>query len=520
MKKYNLFKILAAGFLLLTFNQSCTDLDEDLFSQVTEDNFFKTEEEFISALGAAYTSLRDYGGNGSIFSAQEVTSDEMVVPTRGNDWNDGGNWRALYLHTYGPETDNVRNTWPFLYGGVNACNRLIFQFENLEVEGKQAFISELKTLRALYYLWLMDIYGNVPIVDRFDVPDGFAPKNNTRAEVFAFVERELVQNIPNLSKDVDQSTYARMNFYAGQAVLANLYLNSEVYTGKAEWAKAVTACNEIINSGKYSLESNYFANFNTNNSSSKEFIFAIPYDRVFFGGFALPAMTLHYLSQETFNLTFQPWNGFCSLQEFYESYEDGDLRKGKPNTLAGPSGVRGNFLVGPQFSSGGVLLKDNDASAAADPDPVLNFNPVINQIQPNAYREAGARVGKFEFALGATQDLDNDFPVFRYADILLIKAEALWRQNAADAQALALVNQIRARAGVAPFTNLTADNLLAERGREMFAELKRRTDLIRFGKYNDARWSKPADPSKHVNIYPIPRAQLDANKSLVQNPGY
>ncbi|MFN7119090.1 MAG: RagB/SusD family nutrient uptake outer membrane protein, partial [Saprospiraceae bacterium] len=196
------------------------------------------------------------------------------------------------------------------------------------------------------------------------------------------------------------------------------------------------------------------------------------------------------------------------------------LRKGKPNTLAGPSGVRGNFLVGPQFSSGGQLLRDNDASAAADPDPVLTFTPRINEIAPNAFREAGARIGKFEFALGSTPDLDNDFPVFRYADILLIKAEALWRQNPADAQALALVNQIRSRAGVAPFTTLTADNLLAERGREMFAELKRRTDLIRFGKFNDARWAKPRDPSTHVNIYPIPRAQLDANKSLKQNPGY
>ncbi|MFN7117994.1 MAG: RagB/SusD family nutrient uptake outer membrane protein, partial [Saprospiraceae bacterium] len=251
MRLYNYLKVLATLLLVASFNQSCTDLDEELFSQVTEDNFFKTEEEFISALGAAYTSLRGYGGNGSIFSAQEVTSDEIVVPTRGNDWNDGGNWRALYLHTYGPETDNVRDTWPFLYGGVNACNRLIFQFQNLDVAGKDAFVSELKALRALYYMWLLDIYGNVPIVDRFDVPDGFAPANNTRAEVYAFVERELVQNLPNLSKNVDQSTYGRMNYYAAQAVLANLYLNAQVYTGKAEWAKAAAAADEIINSGKY-----------------------------------------------------------------------------------------------------------------------------------------------------------------------------------------------------------------------------------------------------------------------------
>jgi hypothetical protein len=520
MKRYNFSKILVTLALLVTFNQSCTDLDEELFSQVTEDSFFKTQEEFISALGVAYTSMSGYANAGGIFAAQEVTSDEVVVPTRGSDWNDGGNWRAVYLHTYGPETDVIRNTWPFLFSGVNTCNRLIFQFQTLDVEGKDAFIAELRALRALYYLWLMDIYGNVPIVDRFDVPAGFAPTNNTRAEVYAFIEKELTETVGLLSKNRDASTYGRINYYAAQAILANLYLNAQVYTGKAEWAKAVTACNEIINSGKYSLAGNYFDNFNANNSNSPEFIFAIPYDRVFYRGFNMPAMTLHYLSQQTYNLTFQPWNGFCSLEEFYNSYENTDLRKGRPNTDAGPSGVRGNFLVGPQFSSTGAKLIDTDKSAAADPNPELNFTPRINEIQPNAFREAGARIGKFEFISGATENLDNDFPVFRYADILLIKAEALWRQNAGSTEALALVNQIRTRAGVTPFTSLTADNLLAERGREMFAEVKRRTDLIRFGKYNDARWSKPADPSPHVNIFPIPRNQLDANKSLKQNPGY
>jgi len=520
MKTYNILKFLAAALLFVTLNQSCTDLEEELFSQVTSENFFKTEEEFVSALGAAYTSLNSYGGNGNMYSLQEVTSDEMVVPTRGNDWNDGGHWRRLHTHKYNSEDPIISNGWPFLYGGVNNCNRLIFQFENLEVEGKEAFISELKSLRALYYWWLLDTYGNVPIIDRFDVPDDFQPANNTRQEVYTFIESDLLANVDNLSRAVDQSTYARINYYAAQAILANLYLNAEVYTGKAEWSKAAAACDEIINSGNYSLATNYFDNFSANNAASPEFIFAIPYDEVFLGGFNLPMMTLHYLSQETYNLTAQPWNGFCSLEEFYNSYEDGDLRKGRPNTLEGPSGVPGNFLVGPQFSSGGELLMDNDASAAADPDPVLNFTPEINELEPNAFREAGARVGKFEYELGATSNLNNDFPIFRYADILLIKAEALWRQNPSDPEALNLVNQIRERADVEPFTELTAENLLAERGREMFSEVKRRTDLIRFDRYNDAWWEKEVDPSDHVNLFPIPRAQLDANKSLTQNPGY
>jgi len=507
---------------MMPLGQSCTDLDEELFSQVTEENFFKTDEEFASALGAAYSSLNSYGGNGTIHPLQEVTSDEMVVPTRGQDWDDGGAWRRLHTHNYNLEENAVNGGWSFCFGGVNACNRLIFQFENLDIDEEQraAVVAELKTLRALYYLWLLDLYGRVPIVDRFDVPADFQPANNTRQEVFNFVESEVLSNLDNLSEEVGQSTYGRATKWVGHMILANLYLNAEVYTGKEEWAKAAEQANAVINSGNFSMAGNYFDNFNANNSGSPEFIMAIPYDEVFFQGFNLPMMTLHYASQATYNLTAQPWNGFCSLEEFYNSYEDGDIRKGVPNTESGPSGIRGNFLVGPQYSASGDRLNDSGAEAS-DPDgQPLTFTPAINELGPNALRQAGARIGKFEFELGATENLSNDFPIFRYTEALMIRAEALWRQNPGDGEALSLVNQIRERAGVAPFASLTEENLLAEHGREFFAEVKRRTALIRFGKYNDAWWEKPQDPSDHVNLFPIPRAQLDANKSLTQNPGY
>jgi len=524
MKKYNWLKLLCAGILFVSVNQSCTDLEEELFDQVTADNFFKTEEEFISALGAAYTSLGSFGGNANMYSLQEVTSDEVVVPTRGNDWNDGGEWRRLHTHTYNFEDPRIRDGWNFCFSGVNACNRLIFQFEGLEIDGKEAFLSELRVLRSLYYMWLLDTYGNVPIVEQFNVPDDFAPANGTdfqagRQAVYEFVERSVLDNLENLSRAVDQSTYARVNYYVGQMILAKLYLNAEVYTGKPEWEKAVAACNEIINSGQYSLTGNYFDNFNAANEGSSEFIFVIPYDRVFLQGFNLPAMTLHYTSTQTYNLTFQPWNGFCSLEEFYNSYEDGDVRKGVPNTEEGPSGIRGNFLVGPQFSAGGERLVDSGAEPE-DPDgPPLTFTPEINELQPRALRQSGARIGKFEFINGATQHLDNDFPVFRYADVLLMKAEALWRQNPSDPEALNLINQIRERADVDPFDSLDEDRLLAERGREMFSEVHRRTDLIRFGRYNDAWWEKPvSEPFR--NVFPIPRSAIDANQNLTQNPGY
>jgi hypothetical protein len=506
MKK-SIIKLSLAGLMVAAMAPACTDLEETVYSEVTPDQFFQSDEEFVSALGNAYTQLYGYGGNNNIFSLQGVTSDEMVVPTRGQDWDDGGHWRRLHTHEYQWEDPVINGGWTFCYGGINTCNRLIFQFENLDVEGADEFIGELRALRALYYYWLLDLYGNVPIVTDFDVPQDFAPANNTRQEVFNFVETELMETMSLLTRDVGGPAYGRVNYWTAQAILAKLYLNAEVYVGQNRLNDALTAVNEIINSGNYSLSVDYFDNFNADNSASPEFIFAIPYDEVFAQGFPMNMMTLHYQSQNTYNLQAQPWNGFASLQEFYDSYEDDDVRKN-------------NFLVGPQFSATGERLLDSGAEPS-DPDgPPLTFTPEINELGPQALRQAGARIGKWEFELGATQNMNNDLAVFRYADILLMKAEILFRQGQTGGEALALVNQLRERAGVEPFDVLTEDNLLAERGREMFAEHTRRTDLIRFGRYNDAWQFKPADPSDHVNIFPIPRPQIESNPNLSQNPGY
>ncbi len=225
-------------------------------------------------------------------------------------------------------------------------------------------------------------------------------------------------------------------------------------------------------------------------------------------------MTLHYVSQETFSLREQPWNGYCSLAEFYNSYDNTDKRKG----VSGNQKIRGNFLAGQQFKADGVTPGVDGSADDAD-GPNVFFTPEINAHFPNCQRQAGVRVGKFEFPQGSTTSLSTDFQIFRYADILLVKAEALWRKSAGDATALALVNQIRARAGQPAFASLTADNLLAERGREMFFEAWRRSDLIRFGKYNEARQWKPAS-ADCKQLWPIPRQQIDANKNLKQNPCY
>jgi len=514
-------KALLVAFFVVTFFPACTDLEEELFSEVTSDNFFQTEEELISALGGAYTSLYGYMGTTGVWAAQEVSSDEMVVPTRGPDWGDGGHWVRLHQQEWTAEDPTVNSTWGFLFGGVSATNRLIFQFEELQNPLTNAFIGELKGLRAIYYMWLLDLYGNVPIVTGFADVDP-APPTNSRQEVFNFVESELTDALDAVSSATDLSTYGRVNRNVVQTALARLYLNAEVYTGTARWSDAANAANAVINSGAYSLEADYFANFSADNSGSKEMIWAIPYDAVFAGGLNIVMQTLSYLNQDTYNLAEQPWNGWCTVEEFFNSYEDTDKRKGVANTEDGPSGVRGNFLWGPQWdASGSVRLQDAGTLASGvDPDGVpFTIRPEINELFPEAWREAGARNTKFEFELGGQPNMNNDFPLMRYSDILLMRAEAMWRMDNGSGEALALVNQMRDRAGVAPFTELTADNLLAERGREMFSETVRRTDLIRFGKFTDEWFGKAAQP-ECKELFPIPRSQTDANPNLVQNPCY
>ncbi|MDX2284965.1 MAG: RagB/SusD family nutrient uptake outer membrane protein [Bacteroidia bacterium] len=519
MKKRTILALFLLVLVTPLANQSCTNLDEEVFDRLTEENFPQTEEEFIAALGAAYTGLYSWGNHGGYFSIQEVSSDEVVIPQRGSDWFDGGIWLRMKQHTFNRNENYFNGAWTFCFSGVATCNRLIELFTTLVEDGKveasfaDPFIAELRTIRALYYFWLLDSYGKVPIVTKFADAER-EPASNSRQEVFNFVESELAASVPLLVDAKDGSTYARFNRAAGLFLQAKLYLNAQVYTGTAKNAEALAACDAIINSGDYTLESNYFDNFKTENAGSRENIFVVPYDQVNARGFNLPQMTLHYGSQSTFNLQQQPWNGYCTMQEFYNSYEDTDLRKN------GPTGRGyGNFIAGPQFTADGATRILDANAEAADPDgQPLTFTPEINELAPGALRQAGARIGKFEFAVGATPDLDNDFPLMRYADVLLMKAEALMRLGRAG-EGLPIVNQIRARAGVADFTELNETNLLAERGREMFYEGWRRQDLIRFGKFNDP-WDFKGASEPFRTVFPIPQDQINANPKLEQNPGY
>lgn len=505
----NNFKVLTLGLGLMMAGYACTDLTEDQFSEVGQEEADEIEKGLADPqklVLSAYNKIGGFGGHGGIFSMQEISSDEMMIPQRGGDWYDGGYWLRTHRHEFGSDIEGLNNTWNMLYGCIAVCNRSIYKAPILIPSQGEAIAAELRALRALCYFYLCDMFGNVPIIKSY--PGNLEEAaTKSRAEVFAFVESELNAVTPSLART---KTYGRINYYAAKAILAKLYLNAQVYTGTAKWAECVTACNDVLTGSPYSMEADYYTNFKTNNDVSNENLLVIPYNRTTRTGFNLPQMTLHYASQATYNLRDQPWNGYCSLAEFYNSYDNTDKRKK-------------NFVAGPQFGADGVTPIEDPSAENSDPDgKPLNYTPQINEHFPNCLRQAGVRIGKFEFASGATPDLDNDYPLFRLGDIILTKAEALWRQNNASVEALTLVNQIRTRAGVTPFASLTADNLLAERGREMFAESWRRNDMIRFGKF-----FKRYDQFKLLDneaackgLFPIPKPQLNSNVALKQNECY
>lgn len=495
--------------LCLLINFSCTNLDEKLYSHLDNTNFLQTEEEILSALGAAYSGLRTFQSNDHLWTIY-CTTDEVAVPGRtGGDWAGDGQDQQMTDHKWIANNRFFRGTWEAFFSQVNTCNRLIYQFEQLDAAKYASYISEVKTVRALWYLWLIDMWGNVPIVEKFDVPASYLPKTNTRQEVYTFIEKEINDNINNLTKEKSTQTYARADYWTAKAILAKLYLNAEVYTGTPQWQKALDACNEIIGSGKFALTNTYRENFISKNEGSTEAIFAIPFDEIYTQwGWILPLVSLHYSSQQTFNMTNGPWNGLSVQTEFFYMYDDDDIRK------------HDNFLWGPQYTSTGEPLLDPGYEKDLDPDGAhINFTPEFVSLY-NTIRQSGVRIKKWEIEMGNNGFLNSDFFVFRYSDIVLMKAEILWRMNPADSDALNLVNDFRTRAGVAPFTTLTEKDLLEERGRELFMESWRRSDMIRFDKYNQPTIFKPYVSENFRRLYPIPKDQIDANPNLKQNPGY
>ncbi|MEX0983372.1 MAG: RagB/SusD family nutrient uptake outer membrane protein [Bacteroidales bacterium] len=506
----NISKIIIFSAALFISISSCTDLTEVPYSDLSDENFLNTEEEISAAIGEAYAQLRNFQDFGNMWAVYCTADEVAIVGRTGGDWAGDGQDQQMTDQTWISNNRFFTGTWYSFYGGINTANRIIHQLEQIDSNVYQNSIAELRTIRALWYLWLIDMWGNVPIVNEFDVSQDYLPATSSRQEVYSFIENEILDSQADLSRDNDISTYGKANYWTAKAILAKLYLNAEVYTGTPQWQKALDVTNEIIDSGRFSMTNTYKENFVSHNENSTEAIFSIPFDEIYTQWeWFLPLVTLHYSSQATFNMTMQPWNGLSVQTDFFALYDDEDVRK------------KANFLWGPQYTTTGEPLIDPgyEQDPAIDGDPHINFTPEFQSLYLTS-RQSGARIIKWEIEVGSSGHLNSDFFVFRYTDILLMKAEILWRMNPSSSEALEIINRIRDRAQVESFNSLSVDKLLDERGRELLMEGWRRSDLIRYNQYGEPTIFKPQGSEEFRELFPIPQDVIGANPNLLQNTGY
>lgn len=501
----NIYKFIMIFFVGLTLT-NCTDLDAEVSDFIPGDEYPENSEQAIRVANPVFAKTKDLLDNGGWWFIQVVSSDECAAPTRGSDWDDGGKWRALHRHTWGPTTEAVNQTWGLIYDAIPRANRAI---ELLEVGAETSpevavVLAQTIVSRAYYYFLAIDNFGNVPFPLTFTGADEFPPQTS-RAEIFNTLVQQIEENVDLLPIPTPGVASSAINQGTAYTLLAKLYLNAEVYTGTPMWQQAYDACETVKGFG-YSLEATPNLPFITNNSSSVENIYTIPYDADKYRGFNFHMRTLHYLSQQTFEMSVAPWNGFAVLEAQYNLFGSTDLRKY-------------GLLVGQQKTITGADIVDEVAGAN------LVFTPYIPALLMPAsdyssaeLRNSGVRIAKWEIEVGAKDNLSNDFAIFRFADILLMQAEALVRMNgsgAGDAQ----VNLVKARSNAVITGNYNLQDILDERSRELMWEGWKRNDLIRYGQFTKTWWEKNDNDPNH-NILPIPQYALDANSNLIQNPGY
>ena len=487
-------------FATLPFFSCTDDVEEKVYDKYQADEFYATPEGADVALAAVYANVagnwegKGYAGaDNGWYDLNCMASDEQVIPHRNTgDWQ--LDFARLYLHQWLPSDLIVNNTWNWLYQSVFSANLAVEQLEN--AGAAQAKISEAKVLRAFFYYLLMDDYGNIPFYTENNITVAELPQVS-RKVVYDFIVSELTENVPNLSTTKGGEYYGRFNKWAGYALLAKVYLNAEVYSGNPQWQKCIDAI-EALESGGFSLHPGAANEASPNGYQYYElFGDRLPEDETILAMFATANVvsrniyTLRSLSgphaMELFGVS--GWNGTIVPENFYNTYDDNDIRKVQ-------------FLVGEQ------------------PGGITYTAQVSSLDNPGADAFAGVRNIKFYPATpldggGAS----NDFPIFRYADFMLMKAECLVRLGNPSG-AKPLVDAIRERAGLTALsTDPSLEDIYNERGFELNWEGHRRQDMIRFGtflKANDFR----GQSEEYKELFPIPTSALDANTNLKQNPGY
>ncbi|UOR05317.1 RagB/SusD family nutrient uptake outer membrane protein [Hymenobacter aerilatus] len=519
---YHTFARAAALLAVLQLANSC-DVSERLAGQLSDSQIPVGDPAAL--LTGVYNAQRGpIQGCVSVFALEEVSTDARIMPTRGPDWDDNGKWRELYNHTWTPNNERVRDTFTQLEGIIYSSTDLLRFSPSAQQQAESRFIRAWAT-----YL-LLDLYDQVLYRDPGENLGTLARvRKGTEALDF------IVSEINAIQKDLPDGPAGRANKDAARVLLMKCYLNKGVYANRqaptfsaADMNQVIKLADEVISSGKYSFAPSVFDNFAPNNTViGRENIFT--QENTF--GNAGPTRDFWKFVSHYNMAPVNGYNGPATTAEFYSLFEANDKRRGVAYKTDGGPANPGNrinvgFLVGQQYNliTGAPVTTRSGAP--------LSFTQDINLFETGADLESkGIRPIKYPVdyvseAKGGN-GCENDHVTFRLADVLLMKAEAILRGGTPTSAgpyggtALAIVNSIRTDPGrgASAFTTLTLDMLLAERGRELYGESWRRQDMIRFGKFLQARKDKPQSDPKYL-IYPIPKSQVDINANITQNPGY
>jgi hypothetical protein len=534
MKKLLIRSLLALTVTTSTLGlSSCIkDLDREPEFDPTSAIVYNNPENYEAILAKLYSGLSVSGQQGPsglpdlrgfdegtspyvrmYWFTQELPTDEAIIA-----WNDG-DLPELNRTSWTPSNTFVRTMYNRLFYQITICNEFIRETTDEKVSGRgvtgalaetiKQYRAEARFLRALSYFHALDMFGNVPFVTEADPVGAFLPKQTTRAELFRYVESELLAIEPEMVA-ARQNQYGRADRGAAQTLLAKLYLNAQVYTGQAKFTEAATYARRVIDSG-YTLTPVYNNLFVADNNivGASEIIFPITFDGLRTKTYGGMTFLVH---AGVNNGTMDPaayginggWSGFRAKSSLADKFTD----------LTGANDDRAR-----NFVTEGHRRENTDVFTFTDGYGLQKFRNITS---------TGAK-GTDE----SGEFIDTDFPMFRLGDVYLMYAEAVVRGGAGSAaDALTYVNRVRQRAKASTITagQLTLDFLLDERARELHMECHRRTDLIRFGRFGGTNvtynwpWKggvlqgRPISEAR--NLYPIPSTDITANPTLVQNPGY
>ncbi|PKP40156.1 MAG: RagB/SusD family nutrient uptake outer membrane protein [Bacteroidetes bacterium HGW-Bacteroidetes-13] len=523
-----IFKAMTAFIVVIGFSACDGEVDLNPLTEETSESVLTDAQGFRQFAARVYAGFAVSGQQGpagnpdisgidegfsnylrQFWMHQELTTDEAIIA-----WNDG-TIHDLNDHVWTPANEFVRAMYDRFFFQIVISNQFISQanaklggFSGQDQAEVQKLLAEVRFLRALSYWHAIDLYGNVPFVTDEDGVGAFLPQQGTRTQIYDYIVGEL-KAIEGEMAAPRQNEYGRADRGAVWMLLAKLYLNSEVYTGQARYTEALTELNKVVSAG-YSLHANYdelFMADNDSNGAQNEVIYTVPFDGLSTQGFGGMTFLIHAPvggNQLPVNFGINGgWGGLRATPPFVALFSD----------TSGNTDDRANFFTD------GQTLEITDAFNFREGYLIEKSTNLTSTGQPGS--DAAGNFG------------DADYPMFRLADAYLMYAEAVLRGGAGGDlnTALGFVNQIRQRAygnnnGNITSGQLTLDFILDERGRELYWEGHRRTDLIRFGKFNSLIWpfkgriqaGRPSEPFR--KLHPIPSTDLVANPNLKQNPGY